>query len=173
MSIKTNSGTFIKNSLMLLVLILLLTIWTKPTWKTIKTISQNLNTQAENLNKVPAPSWPSLNNYLTDQEQQLTTINNLFHTKGQELAFFARLESLAEAEQLKVKLSINENGPAIIPKAETLVMAVETQGNKTAVLRFLQRLEKEPGLVLAQTSLSASAEDTLTLQVTIQSFWRS
>lgn len=174
MSIRSNHDTFIKSSLMLLILILLLIIWTKPSWQKIKAISQELANQSQAIKNLPtANSWATLNAYLTNREKELSGTTNLFKTKGQELGFFARLESLAEAEGLPAKLSLNANGPTIIPGAETLVINLETQGNPAAVLRFLQSLEKEPGLLPTQVNLTSdSSGNTLALQITIQTFWR-
>lgn len=173
MSIKSNNGTFIKSSIMLLILVLLLLLWTKPSWQNIKTISQALTNQSQAIKNIPTSnSWATLNAYLANREKELTGTNNLFRTKGQELGFFARLESLAEAQQLPVKLSLGANGPAIIAGADTLVINLETQGNQVAVLRFLQSLEKEPGLLPAQVNLTSNTDTTLNLQISIQNFWR-
>ena len=168
-----NSRAVFKNLLILLGLILLLLFWTKPTWQTIINIHQSLVSEELAIkNSTSTANWSTVNAYLNAKEKELINANNLFQTKGQELAFFAKLENLAEREGLNISLHLETNNPIIIPQAETLTINATTDGDKTKVLAFLQSLENEPGIVLTQINLNSSDGIKLSLQAIIQSFWR-
>ena len=164
-----NQITFINTGLAILFLTVILLV-VAPGVKKIKNLKNQINEQRESLEELYARGQnlkKTRQNYETVKEN-FAEISDVFVTQGQELEFITTLETLAEKNNLSLKIELNpERSRQISPQLKALPIRLLLNGQYEATLNFLDQLEQErlyvnlSQLNMSQTTLSGQGRVSL------------